>query len=826
MLRQVRITLLTFVVAVVTAASTAMGSHGTAVDPVASGVDADWLDQLVHRLDAASQPARLLADASIDSRADSVAALAGYFRAKPVPGRLWVMTMPAQRDPDFHDSRAVKALDHLITDREGEEQYGELLPWFSADKQIVTLSRFPHFDYLAPAYFHLQDERYAAAMVADMLDFVEHVPVSAARGYHVQMDLRTNPWNWVLLQWRVKRWIDALAYLRNSPSLSDANYLRIVLHILEEVEWVNPRKVLGLHNGTLGNLSAILYAADSFPEFTVSSSWITEAGSFYAAFLDTAFYPGEFLVELTLGYSEGTLLMCLDLYDALPESVLKEQVAAKLQRLVDAHIGMMKPDRSLPRYGDHGAYDMRDRIMRRAATLFDRSDYRLLADDPAAASQQLALASFPPVSDPYYLSGYYAMRDGWDSGANYLSIDAGPFGTNHHHGDKLSITVSADGADFIVDPGTSLYRSIAPGPRIDLRPGFLHNVLTVNGVDPNTGWDRHYGFDVLDNRWVTNSTYDFIEGVYEYRNNLVDALWRRSVLFRKQDYWVVVDALYGDEGVNVESNLQFDIDVDVEVVGEGAGLKTDETLARRGTSELRLTRVSSEVLESAVVVGDTTAQASTFLFQYPTFVDWVRGGRGWVGTFGNASSRDATTSWPAPALVRTGAVSLPFFDVQVMVPSIDGSGRAASVRWLEHPKETNGQRFSLSITHADGPEDVLVWETTSWRPSAPLEDDRALWYRVDTGRLHEIIVMNKREIEIVNTVGNRSEEFVLRFSAEFEGVVRLTPDGGWQVFGDEIMRSSPVQLESFVHTVDGVRTRYRPVDLAAGEWTQLSTDAN
>ena len=85
------------------------------------------------------------------------------------------------------------------------------------------------------------------------------------------------------------------------------------------------------------------------------------------------------------------------------------------------------------------------------------------------------------------------MRDGWEWDAQYLSMDAGPYGTNHQHADKLSITVSADGADFIVDPGTSIYKSTDPGIKYDLRFGFLHIVITIDGVDPNTGWDRHSG---------------------------------------------------------------------------------------------------------------------------------------------------------------------------------------------------------------------------------------------------------------------------------------------------------------------------------------------
>jgi hypothetical protein len=49
------------------------------------------------------------------------------------------------------------------------------------------------------AYNTTKDERYAQAMVRDMLDFVENVPLSKSEGYHPQVPSNRNPWNWVLL---------------------------------------------------------------------------------------------------------------------------------------------------------------------------------------------------------------------------------------------------------------------------------------------------------------------------------------------------------------------------------------------------------------------------------------------------------------------------------------------------------------------------------------------------------------------------------------------------------------------------------------------------
>jgi len=744
---------------------------------MAQPFESGWLDRFVSQLEPESTVARriaLLGDEPDDTSVIRTAA--AYFRSRTDPVDLWVM--PHGDSASTQDLEwANLAVDHVITDRSGAVAFGDTLPWFNAPQKLATLARFPNFDYMARAYTSTGDERFASAMVRDMLDFIDHVPIEIRDGYNVQTPPNVNPWNWVLLQWRVKRWIDALSHLKASPSLSDAAYLRILLHIWEEVDWLVPHKVLGLHNGTLGNVSTILYASRQYPEARNAAMWEQDATSFFDSFLDLAFYPREFLIELTLGYSEGTLLMCLNMFEALPDGPAKERIAAKLEAIVDAHVGMMKPDRGLPRYGDHGAYDMTDRILRRSARLFSRDDYAVLADEPNQTQGLNGRTSFPFASNPYYISGYYAMRDGWDVDAQYLSMDAGPFGTNHHHGDKLSITLSADGAPFIVDPGTSLYTSLEPGPRIDLRPGFLHNVITIDGVDPNTGWDRHYGFDVLDNRWVTNSDYDFLEGIYEYRNNLLEVIWRRSVLFVKGDYWIVLDALHGMGEHRVENNLQFWVEDTLTV--------SDDRVTARAANGASLDVVSAldPGLEPSVVIGDTVFPGSTFLFQYPTFVDWKPGGRGWVGTFGNESPLPSVQTLPAPALLRSGTVSLPFLGATILTPSKDKVPRQADVSVLDRQDGS----FTLRIAIDSSTIDLFHWNTATWVDHRkPLPDESGWMARVIDGRIARIFIFNEDAVSV--SYGVEKVEF--EFDGPFEGVAERDGDA-WVLTPDSYLTDVP-----------------------------------
>ncbi len=750
--------------------------------------DEEWLPYFLDQLDPESEVInQIQALGKNPSSEDIIAAAANHFRTREALTPLWVIPSDAtasERDIELSE----KAIQHIITDRSGEFQLPDNLPWFNAPEKLLTLSRFPHFDYLIRSYSSTKDERYAAAMVRDMMDFVENVPLSKSVDYHVQVAANINPWNWVLLQWRVKRWIDVLAHLRQSPSLSDENYLRILSYIWNEVDWLLPRKVLGLHNGSLGNSSTILYASLQYPEARSAATWEQDSTFYLDSFLDSAFYPREFLVELTLGYSEGTLLMCTAMFEALPDSPVKDRISPKLEAIFDAHIGMMKPDRSIPRYGDHGIYDIRDRILRKGAQLFGRTDMLVLANDLTDSERADGVESFPFESNPYYLSGYYAMRNGWDENAQYLSMDAGPFGTNHQHGDKLSITVSADGAAFIVDPGTSLYTSAEPGPRYDLRYGFLHNVITIDGIDPNTGWDRHYAFDVLENRWVTNSVYDFLEGTYEFRNNLLDAMWRRSVLYIKDDYWFVLDVIYGEGEHQVESNLQF-------MVGNEVEIKEDRARATAPNgATLDVAQVFGEGLQSEVLIGDTHFPGTTYLIQYPGFVDWEPGGRGWVGAFGNLSPLNPVRSHPAPALLKSGKVSFPFKSLTVLTPSIDKQSRSADVRIIQD----NADQFIVEIVTDQNQVDQLFWRLADWPDhSEKISDDSGYWVRRVEGEVSRIILSNQSNVRIESD----QDLIEILFDGPFEGRFDRT-ERAWTITPDAYHSVTP-KLLSFRLTRNG-----------------------
>jgi len=500
------------------------------------------------------------------------------------------------------------------------------------------------------------------------------------------------------------------------------------------------------------------------------------------------FYPGEVSVELTLGYSSAVLAQCLKIYRALPASTMKDNIGDALEKLVGGHVGLMKPDRSLPRYGDHGNYDLRIDLLEKAGQLFKRPDLLSLAKKNSNQPPPPYL-SFPAQSRPYYLSGYYAMRDGWGENAQYLSMDSGPFGTNHQHADKLSITVSADGANFIVDPGTSIYNSTQPGPRYDLRFGFLHNSITIDGIDQNAGWSQHYQFDVLDNRWVTNPVYNFRAGSYDFRANGLDIIHKRTIFYKRGEYWLLLDALQGSEEHNVVSNFQFMFDIDLKI-------NQDQITAHApGGAELWI--VSAEDgLNPAVIVGDTTSARTQFPVRYPN-IDHVMGGRGWVGVFGNHSPYDAHHTYPAPAVVFSGPVVLPHTSLRVLSPSKNKKAKPVHISWLDR----QANHIRVRIDHPDAGK--RTYDIFDLKPDPKLNhrirpgDENGFWLRFVEGTLTEVVFLNIDEIEYKS-----GDSLVkLKFSEPAEGYL-AHEDKGWHLYVDKYIQK-PLMILEFQNVLNG-----------------------
>ncbi|HYY57753.1 MAG TPA: alginate lyase family protein, partial [Pyrinomonadaceae bacterium] len=284
----------------------------------------------------------------------------------------------------------------------------------------------------------------------------------------------------------------------------------------------------------------------------------------------------------------------------------------RLTALLDHLMYITRPDGTTPFFGDDDGgrlvmlgesapNDFRAALSTGAA-LFARADYKYVAGEAAEETVWLLgteglgdfdrLAASPPEegSRAFFDGGYYVMRDGWTQGGNYLLIDCGPHGTlncGHAHADALSLEVAARGRTVLVDPGTYTYTGSSV-LRDAFRSSRAHNTLTIDDESSSVpggpfGW-RHVA-EASMRAWTSRERFDYFEGSHDGYARLAEpAIHERSILFLKDDYWIMRDRVATEGAHQYELRFQFAASADpsvAEAATAGPVLSDGETKSPR-----------------------------------------------------------------------------------------------------------------------------------------------------------------------------------------------------------------------------------------------------
>jgi hypothetical protein len=210
------------------------------------------------------------------------------------------------------------------------------------------------------------------------------------------------------------------------------------------------------------------------------------------------------------------------------------------------------PLRQLPPTNDSERNNIRS-WMKSGAELFDRPDMLFIATNGEEGREP------EKTSVQFDWGGQSAMRSGWDDQALYLFFDAGPAGVSHQHEDKLHIDISAFGRDFLTDGGKGSY--IPDKWRDYFVSTRAHNTIMIDGQgqrripDPTT----HRTNSALHRQWLSNQFMDFASGSYldGYGQAFIAVRHSRYVIFKKNEYWLVLDVLAGEGTHKFESLFHF-----------------------------------------------------------------------------------------------------------------------------------------------------------------------------------------------------------------------------------------------------------------------------
>jgi hypothetical protein len=556
-------------------------------------------------------------------------------------------------------------------------------PALVGDSKVVwELSRHQWTMQLAQAFALTGEERYAAAAIAAMNDWIDANPIGIGINWSSSLEvaLRLMAWTWTL------------ALLRHSAALTGSTLIRVLASIHAHATHVEKylSRYFSPNTHLTGEALGLFYAGIAFPEFRDAERWRTTGATTLVEQADQQITVDGIYFEQSTCYQRYTC----DIYLHFLQLAGRHQIDVPartrehLQRMVDVLVALRGPDGMVPAIGDADGGQLMPLVIRErqdcrgifaaAAVLFGRRDFAQAAGGAApevvwllgagGAHAFTQAAAGRPAADGsriFVAGGYAVMRSGSGRDAHQLIVDVGPLGSfGHGHADLLAVQCSIFGQACLVDAGTYAYTA-EPEWRNYFRGTSAHNTVRIDGRDQAEpagpfGWRERPRTTVR--AWQSTGAFDVVDAEHTaFVAQGIPAVHRRRVVFVKPHCWIVIDDLLGDGTHSADWSFQF-APMPVSLASRGAA-RADLP----GGEALWVLPLSTTAVRASVHTGE---------------MDPIRG---WV-------SPEYGCRVPAPMLVYSATGPLPMRQLTVLVPErrqsasppsinpiLDGSLRLAGV---------------------------------------------------------------------------------------------------------------------------------------------------
>src|SRR5690554_827010 len=424
-----------------------------------------------------------------------------------------------------------------------------------------ALVRHGYLMLLAGAYEKTGEEKYAAAVVEHLLDYITRVPRfdPACRSY---LEYKKSTWRPFEVAARVaETWPEALAKVIRSRAMTPENWARILLAVYDHADF------LFQHHWRTGNHASLEAAALGlvgifYREFKRAGRWRQYAVNFLMDIWPQLFYEDGYTKEMSGGYHWVAMRSYFTFYEVAVKNGLAELFPPvfieRLHLTAMAELKQHKPDFSPPVTNDSNSGINRREQLWRVTRLLN------------IAEISYCLTGGKKGKKPGFTSCFFpnarvgVMRSDWTVQTRYLFFDMGSWGDNHMNEDQLNVEVSAWGRKFLTNCGRWRYTT-SPGipwktKAMYFKTTAAYNSVLVNGYGQMPG-DATGGMKIYDD-------YDFAWGMFdagygEEEDGVDEKLLRergltgqkacrvkgvthkRQIIFVKPDFWLLRDIITG-----------------------------------------------------------------------------------------------------------------------------------------------------------------------------------------------------------------------------------------------------------------------------------------
>jgi hypothetical protein len=503
----------------------------------------------------------------------------------------------AYRDLCFRDSRGeIDWQLDPVHNRRAPEGFWNSIPYLepaNGDHKIIwELNRHQHWLVLGRAAWLTGDSRYAAHFTHELRSWLSSNPPLSGINWASMLELA----------FRCLSWLWALHLFTAVDVAEDVPWtLELLLGLERQLDHVarHLSRYFSPNTHLLGEGLALYVAGRTLPEFAHASHWEAIGRDVLLRESQAQVNADGGHAELSAHYHRYALdfyLLALAVGRQTNDTITPrlEETAGRLA----TYCRTLADDRGwLPTIGDDDGGSLFP-ICRRppadaadslglAAVLLARPE---LAGGPAAEEVTWMTGTLPeraapacqPSSAYFAETGCAVLR----SSHGHAVIDVGPHGFlngGHAHADALSLVLTIDGHQLLVDPGTCTY-TMDPVIRDLFRSTPMHNTLVIGGRSQSQPagpfkWNTRTDARV-DHVWLGDDC-DYVEASH---NAYSPRVHRRGVLRAPGGLWVITDHVLGPGSEECSLHWHLHPDWDATTTPDGSGLR----LVHPGGSEARL----------------------------------------------------------------------------------------------------------------------------------------------------------------------------------------------------------------------------------------------
>jgi len=476
------------------------------------------------------------------------------------------------------------------------KQFDDLDTTETGNKKIVwELNRHQHFFTLGVAYWLTGDERYAKTFVRQLESWMGQNPPGIGINWSSSLEVA----------FRSMSWIWASHFFKGSEFFTPEifkNALKFLYHHGRHIEQYLS-KYYSPNTHLTGEALGLYYLGTQLPFFARAKHWRKLGEDILFAEITKQILPDGVYFEQSTWYQRYSVdiysqfIVLRTLFGEPYYTGAASNLENRLQKAFDMMMAVTMPNGCTPIIGDDdggrllpltiaGSDDFRGSLAI-GATIFGRGDYKFVAgsggheifwlfgEDGIASYERVKAVQPETTSLAFADGGYYVMRDGWSETDNYLTVDCGEVGSlsgGHGHADALSIEIAMHGRTLLVDSGTYTYHE-SKELRDYFRSTTAHNTLVIDGVSSSEpagtfAWNERA--EAKKHSWISEVRFDFFEGSHDGYRRLADpATHTRSILYIKNDYWIMRDLVETSGSHKYSLNFHFNEGLRSEIGNEG-----------------------------------------------------------------------------------------------------------------------------------------------------------------------------------------------------------------------------------------------------------------